>query len=152
MLRPLAFLTLALAATGAHAQFQMTTQIIAVAPGAHSQELINSLAPSINMAGAQIDMTMNLDRFGLVQATAAAPTAGVEKTCTVANGTVRALVVAASTMPTGYYIPVCRVRIRPHLVTPLGNYYTGYANGTVVRVDGSTSTGSGSSIRVIVDD
>ena len=152
MLRLLVLLTLALAATGAHAQFQMTPQIIAVAPGAYSQELTISLLPGPNMAGAQIDMTMNLDRFGWVQATEATPTAGVAKTCTVANGNVRALVVSATSIPTGYTIPVCRVRIRPHLVTPLGNYYTSAANGTVVKVDGSSTTASGSSIRVIVDD
>ena len=152
MFRLLALLTLALVATGARAQFQMTPQIIAVAPGAHSQELTIALSPTANMAGAQIDMTMQLDRFGWVQATAAPATAGVEKTCTVVNGTVRALVIAATSMPTGYSIPVCRVRIRPHLVTPLGNYYTSAANGTVVRVDGSSAAASGSSIRVIVDD
>jgi hypothetical protein len=71
MLRLIALLTLALAATGVHAQFQMTPQIIAVAPGAHSQELTIALLPASNMAGAQIDMTMHLDRFGWVQATAA---------------------------------------------------------------------------------
>ena len=152
MLRFLTMLTLTLVATGVQAQFQMTPQIIAVAPGAHSQELTIALSPTANMAGAQIDMTMNLDRFGWVQATVAAPTAGVEKTCTVVNGRVRALVVSGTSIPTGYSIPVCRVRIRPHLATPRGNYYTSAANGSVVRVDGSSTTAHGSSIRVIVDD
>lgn len=152
MFRSLALLTLALAATGAHAQFQMTPQIIAVAPGAYSQELTIALSPTANMAGAQIDMSMNLDRFGWVQATAAAPTAGVEKTCIVVNGMVRALVVSTTSIPMGYSIPVCRVRIRPHLVTPRGNYYTSAINGTVVKVDGSSAPAYGSSIRVIVDD
>lgn len=152
MRRLLALLPLAFAATGAHAQFQMTPQIIAVAPGAHSQELTIALAPTLNMAGAQIDMTVSLDRFGWVQATPASPTAGVEKTCLVVNGTVRAIAVAATSMPTGYSIPVCRVRIRPYLVTPLGNYYTSAANGTMLRTDGSSARAYGSSIRVIVDD
>lgn len=152
MLRLTLLLILALATTSVRAQFQMTPQIIAVAPSAHSQELTIALSPTLNMVGAQIDMTLPLDRFGWVQAIPAAATAGVDKTCTVVNGTVRALVVAAASMPTGYSIPVCRVRLRPHAVTPRGHFFTSASKGVVVKTDGSTAPAYGSSIRVIVDD
>jgi hypothetical protein len=153
MIRPITLLALALAAGTAHAnQFQLAPQITAVAPGAHGPELTLSLLPSLNTTGAQIDITINLDRFGWVQAMPSPPMQGMAKECVVVGGTVRAIVVAATTFPTMYSIPVCRIRVRPHLATPLGNYYTSSANGVAVRLDGSSQPIAANSARIIVDD
>ena len=153
MIRSIVLFAFAFAAGSAYAaSFQLTAQIIAVAPGEHSQELTLSLLPGVNTVGAQIDVTMNLDRFGWVQATPATAAAGMTKECAVVNGAVRGLVVSSSTFDPMYSIPVCRIRIRPHRVTPLGNSYTSYANGTTVRLDGTTTPASANSVRIIVDD
>ena len=153
MIRSIALLVFACAAGSAHAAtFQVTAQIIAVAPGEHSQELTLSLLPNANMVGAQIDITMNLDRFGWVQAVPSTPAAGITKECAIVNGAVRGLVVSSTSFDPMYSIPVCRIRVRPHKVTPLGNYYTSYANGTTVRLDGTTTPASANSVRIIVDD
>lgn len=153
MIRPLWLLALALAASAAHAsQFQFAPQILAVAPGQHSQDITISLLPSPNTVGASISMTMNLDRFGWVQAIPSPPQAGMSKTCIVVGGVVHADVVSAAPFDTMYSIPVCRVRVRPHLASPLGNYYFGYLNGFYERLDGSVYSTSANSVRVIVDD
>ena len=153
MMRSLLLLVFAVAASTAHAaSFQLTPQIIAVAPGQHTQELTLSLLPGINTVGAEIEIVMNLDRFGWVQAMPSSSTPGVTKACTVVNGVVRAVAIAATQFDSMYSIPVCRIRIRPHASTPLGNYYTSYANGYSMRIDGSLWSASGNSVRVIVDD
>ena len=152
MIRLLSAFVLAFAANVAHAnQFKLAPETIAVANGEHTQELTLSLLPSLNTVGAQIDITVNLDRFGWVQVLPASPSAGMQKDCVVVNGVVRALVVAATTFPTMYSIPVCRIRIRPHMATPRGNYYTSRINGVAVRLDGSEQPISANSVRVIVD-
>jgi hypothetical protein len=153
MIRSLAFLPFVLAAGAAHAnQFQLAPQITAIAPGEHGQELVLSLLPSPNTTGAEIDIKVNLDRFGWVQALPSPPTSGMSKQCAVIGGAVRAMVVSSTTFPTMYSIPVCRIRVRPHLATPRGNYYTSSANGIAVRLDGSSQAISANSARLIVDD
>jgi hypothetical protein len=148
----IASIALALAACSAHAQFQFAPQITAVAPGQHSQEITISLLPPPNTAGAQISMAMNLDRFGWVQALPSSTQAGMSKRCIVVGGVVHAEVVSGTTFDTMYAIPVCRVRVRPHQATPLGNYYLSYLNGFLMRTDGSSQSASANTVRVIVDD
>lgn len=146
------FALLAAAGSAHAATFNVSQTIIAVDKGEHSVELVLSLSPAPNTVGAQIDLTMNLDRFGWVQALPAAPQSGMSKECIVVNGAVRALVASVAPFDTMYAIPVCRFRLRPHMVTPYGNYYTGYANGMTVKLDGSTTSATATAIRVIVDD
>ena len=152
MIRSIASIALALAAGAAHAQFQFAPQIIAVAPGQHSQEITISLLPPPNTVAAEISMTMNLDRFGWVLVAPSLPQPGMSKRCVVVGGVVHADIVSAATFDTMYSIPVCRVRVRPHQATPLGNFYLGYANGLLVRLDGSSQSASANSVRVIVND
>jgi hypothetical protein len=153
MIRSLTALAFACFAGGAHAAtFNVSQQIIAVDKGEHSQELTVTFSPAPNTVGGQIDLTMNLDRFGWVQALPSTPQPGMTKECIIVNGAVRVLVASDAPFDTFYTIPVCRFRLRPHLVTPYGNYYTSYANGMTVRLDGSTTPATATSVRVIVDD
>ena len=153
MIRSIVLLLVSCVTAVAHAQsFQLTPQIIAVAPGSSvPTELTLALLPTINMVGAQIDIAVDLDRFGWFQVLPV-QAAGRSRECIVPNKAVRVLVVSTTAIPTDYSIPVCKIRIRAHTQTPPGNYYTTYAGGTAVRLDGSTFGVVANSVRIIVDD
>ncbi len=154
MPRLLTLLALFVVATAAHAnRFELTPQIIAVANAEHSQELTLWLAPSYNTSAAETSVSFNLDQFGWVEVRPAFPGSGLTAQCTLTGGVARATLIGNSgaAIPTGYAIPVCRLRVRPHTKTPRGNYYLLQSGGFAVSVDGTVRSTASSSLRVIVD-
>jgi hypothetical protein len=154
MSRSLMLLALLLVATAAQAnRFELTPQIIAVANAEHSQELTLWLAPSYNTSAAETSVSFNLDQFGWVEVRPAYPGNGLNAQCTLTGGVARATLINGSgaAIPTGYAIPVCRLRVRPRSKTPRGNYYLLQSGGFAVSLDGTVRSLASSTLRVIVD-
>jgi hypothetical protein len=106
--------------------------------GQQTAELLITYRPASGAYGLAADYVLNLDRLGWAEAQVVQPQApGYVTYCQVAGGSVRVLVLAATTLPAGVSIPLCRMRVRPHAHTPRGYYSI-----TPVNVDASDYYGN----------
>jgi hypothetical protein len=123
-MRPFLFAVflLCLPALALGGQLTVSPSSLSVDNGEQSEEILIAYQPGANVHWMDVQLRLNLDRFGWAQAQVVpSGTPDYATECQVWGGNVRAVASSAASsiaLPTAAAIPVCRVRIRTHAHTP----------------------------------
>jgi hypothetical protein len=98
--------------------FTISPETVSVLRGQSSEDILVSYQPGAWIGNAELNLRINLDQLGWVQAqTIASPTSDYDTLCVVQNGALRAFATSriAGPLPSSGPIPLCRFRLRSNL-------------------------------------